>query len=389
MSVPHEFRLRPSAPAASPMQRAVTPARGQISGVREQAPAQAPGAGSSVRERVPLRASSSGPEARRGPGYRRRPPAAPGAASASARLASGAAVSAAVARSRSSASGAAATRADARAPDAPPRGTAARLSDSAARTAHAGLAQATQGRAPPPCACEGLSLAASLWPPRRARHVPAAARPRVKAREKAAQAPAACRCPGEQLERPPCGARAAACSTSRATRAQLGQQGGRGPCPRAYCVVANRCPAPRPQSCFADGGAHGGDPPVSRRAREAASTLQASSTVTAPCAAGGALVEQAHARPAGRRPPAAPAARRASGVELDALLIGDIVAAGRAMSSGRMRLKANRWQRERMVAGHLVQLGGGQNEHQVLRRLLQDLEQGVEGRRARACAPRR
>ena len=50
-----------------------------------------------------------------------------------------------------------------------------------------------------------------------------------------------------------------------------------------------------------------------------------------------------------------------------------------AMSAGWMRLKAKRWHRERMVAGDLVQLRGGQNEDQVGRGLLQDLQQGVEG----------
>ena len=44
-----------------------------------------------------------------------------------------------------------------------------------------------------------------------------------------------------------------------------------------------------------------------------------------------------------------------------------------------MRLKENRWHRED-GGGHLVELRSGQNEHQVLRRLLQNLQQSIEGR---------
>lgn len=44
-----------------------------------------------------------------------------------------------------------------------------------------------------------------------------------------------------------------------------------------------------------------------------------------------------------------------------------------------MRRKSNRWQRERMGGGNLVHLGGGEDEDDVLGRLLHDFEQGVKG----------
>ena len=67
------------------------------------------------------------------------------------------------------------------------------------------------------------------------------------------------------------------------------------------------------------------------------------------------------------------------GLQVDTLLVGHIVAAGRPYPPARCARKENRWQRERMVAGNLVQLCGGQNKNQMLRRLLNDFQEGVEG----------
>ena len=51
----------------------------------------------------------------------------------------------------------------------------------------------------------------------------------------------------------------------------------------------------------------------------------------------------------------------------------------RVISRTSGRRKSKRWQRERMVARDLVRLGGGEDEDDVGRRLLERLEQGVEG----------
>jgi hypothetical protein len=49
------------------------------------------------------------------------------------------------------------------------------------------------------------------------------------------------------------------------------------------------------------------------------------------------------------------------------------------ISRAPMRRRSKRWQRERMVAGNLLRLGGGEEEFDVGGRLFQRLQQGVEG----------
>ena len=44
-----------------------------------------------------------------------------------------------------------------------------------------------------------------------------------------------------------------------------------------------------------------------------------------------------------------------------------------------MPVRSKRWQRDRMVTGQFVDLGGGEDEFDVRRRLFERLEQGVEG----------
>ena len=94
---------------------------------------------------------------------------------------------------------------------------------------------------------------------------------------------------------------------------------------------------------------------------------------------GRALVQQADAvpqRPVGQ-PGQDPARLR---LEVDALLVGDVAQPGGDV------LRQQPPEGEALAAGEdrgrdLVQLRGGQDKDQMLRRLLDDLEQGVEGRR--------
>ena len=127
-------------------------------------------------------------------------------------------------------------------------------------------------------------------------------------------------------------------------------------------------------SCFGDGGEHGGDAPVPGEARG----LQ--HRVLVYDGRAGALVEQgdgvAHAAVGEPRQQLGGLVR-----ELEALLGGDVVEVPgddlRVQAAEAVALAAREDRR-----GHLAQLGGGEDEHQVLRRLLEYLEQGVEGRDA-------